>query len=52
MFRNRFKATLLALCAFGMMAPAALASDGTSVVVSGGSLTITNPLAGTSLASP
>jgi len=45
MFNNRLKATLLALCAFGVMAPAAFASDGTSVVVTGGNLTITNPAA-------
>ena len=45
MFTKRFRATLLALGAFAIMAPAAFASDGTQVVVSGGALSITNPLA-------
>lgn len=45
MFMKRFRASLLALCAFAVMAPAAFASDGTQVVVTGGALSITNPAA-------
>jgi len=45
MFMKRFRASLLALGVFAIMAPAALASDGTQAVVTGGSLSITNPLA-------
>lgn len=45
MFNKRFKAFILVLAAFTMMAPAAFASDGTQAVVSGGTLSITNPLA-------
>jgi hypothetical protein len=45
MFMKRFRATLLALGAIAIMAPAAFASDGTQVVVSGGELSITNPAA-------
>ena len=43
--RNRFKAIVLATCAFAVMTPAALAADPTQVTVAGGTLTITNPLA-------
>ncbi|HEX9988634.1 MAG TPA: WxL domain-containing protein [Chloroflexia bacterium] len=46
MFHKRFRAFILALSVFAMMAPAAFASDGTQAVVTGGTLSITNPLAG------
>lgn len=45
MFMKKFQASLLALGVFAVMAPAAFASDGTTAVVTGGSLSITNPLA-------
>jgi hypothetical protein len=45
MFHKRFRALILALSVFAMMAPAAFASDGTQAVVTGGTLSITNPLA-------
>jgi hypothetical protein len=45
MFRNRITASILAACALAIMTPAAFASDSTSVTVTGGTLTITNPLA-------
>jgi hypothetical protein len=46
MFNKRFKALILALSAFAVMAPAAFASDGTQAVVTGGTLSISNPAAG------
>ncbi|MDQ5823111.1 MAG: WxL domain-containing protein [Chloroflexota bacterium] len=42
---KKFQATLLALGLMAIMAPAAFASDGTTATVTGGSLTISNPLA-------
>jgi hypothetical protein len=45
MIKSRIAASLLTLCAFASMAPAAFASDGTSVLVSSGSLSISNPAA-------
>jgi hypothetical protein len=45
MFVKKFQATLLALGLMAIMAPAAFASDGTTATVTGGSLTISNPLA-------
>ncbi|HEX8597623.1 MAG TPA: WxL domain-containing protein [Chloroflexia bacterium] len=45
MFLKKFPAVLLALGLMAIMAPAAFASDGTTATVTGGSLTITNPLA-------
>jgi hypothetical protein len=45
MFKSRLMAGFLALGVFAAMSPAAFASDGTQVVVSGGALSITNPAA-------
>jgi hypothetical protein len=45
MFKPRFMAGILALGLFAAMAPAAFAADGTTATVTGGSLSITNPLA-------
>jgi hypothetical protein len=45
MFRQKVQASLLALGIFAIMAPAALAADGTTATVTGGSLSITNPAA-------
>jgi hypothetical protein len=45
MFIKSIRGILLTVGAFAIMAPAALASDGTQVAVSGGALSITNPLA-------
>lgn len=45
MIRIKLQSALLTLCAFAAMAPAAFASDGTSATVTGGSLSISNPLA-------
>lgn len=45
MFKSRIAASLLALGVFAAMAPAAFAADGTTATVTGGSLSITNPLA-------
>src|SRR5688572_7943437 len=45
MFNKKFRATLLALGVFAIMAPSTFASDGTSVLISAGSLSITNPAA-------
>ena len=45
MVRNRIKSVLLAATALAVMAPAAFAADSTQVTVTGGTLSITNPLA-------
>lgn len=45
MFKSRIMAGILTLGVFAAMAPAAFASDGTSVTVTGGALSITNPAA-------
>jgi hypothetical protein len=45
MFKNLIKSSALAVAALALMTSAAFASDGTTAVVTGGSLSITNPLA-------
>jgi hypothetical protein len=44
MFTKQFKALGMAVCAFALLVPmAAMASDGTGLIITGGSLTMTNP---------
>lgn len=45
MLKTRIKALILATCAFAVVTPAALAADDTSVTVTGGTLSMTNPTA-------
>src|SRR4051812_29964092 len=45
MIKHKVQAALATLCAFAAMAPAAFASDGTQVTVTGGDLSISNPAA-------